>query len=316
MIIPERIEIIVSYRTYTSTVSLPITYQWKCSICGEINRESTTIKTKGQSMSVGRRVSNQAQNTAASTAQSQMNDIVGALFGEKCSFTQYRSLGLNRKCKNCSHKEPWAANNLQWLRNIFIRIGAIVLFIDAILFCFGVLMLLLGKDRTSAQLKTDIIGLLEMLGIAGLVIGGFFLYVYISANYADKKDRKISKLPRSSLPVLVMNGSPVIDYEATERIEAEKIAQSEAKKAEERKREEAEKRRKEEERTKQETEDSIKHTTPPSLEKPVQQKDTDTSKEMYSYSAADEIEKFKGLLDKGIITQEEFDAKKKQLLGL
>ena len=33
-------------------------------------------------------------------------------------------------------------------------------------------------------------------------------------------------------------------------------------------------------------------------------------------SAADEIAKFKGLLDSGAITQEEFDAKKKQLLGL
>ncbi|MBE6760548.1 MAG: SHOCT domain-containing protein [Ruminococcaceae bacterium] len=33
-------------------------------------------------------------------------------------------------------------------------------------------------------------------------------------------------------------------------------------------------------------------------------------------SAADEILKFKNLLDQGIITQEEFDAKKKQLLGL
>ncbi len=33
-------------------------------------------------------------------------------------------------------------------------------------------------------------------------------------------------------------------------------------------------------------------------------------------SAADEIKKFKALLDEGIITQEEFDAKKKQLLGL
>ena len=33
-------------------------------------------------------------------------------------------------------------------------------------------------------------------------------------------------------------------------------------------------------------------------------------------SAADEIKKFKELLDSGIITQEEFDAKKKQLLGL
>jgi len=33
-------------------------------------------------------------------------------------------------------------------------------------------------------------------------------------------------------------------------------------------------------------------------------------------SSADEIKKFKELLDQGIITQEEFDAKKKQLLGL
>lgn len=33
-------------------------------------------------------------------------------------------------------------------------------------------------------------------------------------------------------------------------------------------------------------------------------------------SVADEIRKFKGLLDDGIITQEEFDAKKKQLLNL
>lgn len=33
-------------------------------------------------------------------------------------------------------------------------------------------------------------------------------------------------------------------------------------------------------------------------------------------SAADELKKFKDLLDMGVITQEEFDAKKKQLLGL
>lgn len=35
-----------------------------------------------------------------------------------------------------------------------------------------------------------------------------------------------------------------------------------------------------------------------------------------STSAADEIKKYKNLLDEGIITQEEFDAKKKQLLNL
>ena len=33
-------------------------------------------------------------------------------------------------------------------------------------------------------------------------------------------------------------------------------------------------------------------------------------------SPADELKKYKDLLDQGIITQEEFDAKKKQLLGL
>ena len=36
---------------------------------------------------------------------------------------------------------------------------------------------------------------------------------------------------------------------------------------------------------------------------------------MQQTSAADEIIKFKNLLDMGVITQEEFDAKKKQLLG-
>lgn len=35
-----------------------------------------------------------------------------------------------------------------------------------------------------------------------------------------------------------------------------------------------------------------------------------------AFSPADEIRKFKGLLDDGIITQEEFNVKKKQLLGL
>ena len=35
-----------------------------------------------------------------------------------------------------------------------------------------------------------------------------------------------------------------------------------------------------------------------------------------NYGNADEIKKYKELLDSGVITQEEFDAKKKQLLGL
>lgn len=42
----------------------------------------------------------------------------------------------------------------------------------------------------------------------------------------------------------------------------------------------------------------------------------DTPAIVQATSAADELKKFKDLLDMGIITQEEFDAKKKQLLGL
>ena len=41
-----------------------------------------------------------------------------------------------------------------------------------------------------------------------------------------------------------------------------------------------------------------------------------TAQTMCAVSAADELLKFKGLLESGVITQEEFDAKKKQLLGL
>ena len=39
-------------------------------------------------------------------------------------------------------------------------------------------------------------------------------------------------------------------------------------------------------------------------------------RENSSESSADQIKKYKELLDDGIISQEEFDAKKKQLLGL
>ena len=43
---------------------------------------------------------------------------------------------------------------------------------------------------------------------------------------------------------------------------------------------------------------------------------TTTIKQEIPQSNADELKKYKDLLDNGVITQEEFDAKKKQLLGL
>lgn len=50
-----------------------------------------------------------------------------------------------------------------------------------------------------------------------------------------------------------------------------------------------------------------------SKEKPVA---TTTIKQEIPQSNADELKKYKELLDSGVISQEEFDAKKKQLLGL
>lgn len=47
-----------------------------------------------------------------------------------------------------------------------------------------------------------------------------------------------------------------------------------------------------------------------------QNKPAATVTQEVSKSSADELEKFKDLLDKGVITEEEFEAKKKQLLGL
>ena len=49
-------------------------------------------------------------------------------------------------------------------------------------------------------------------------------------------------------------------------------------------------------------------------EKIINKSNTPTT--IQALSPAEELKKFKDLLDQGIITQEEFDAKKKQLLGL
>ena len=48
----------------------------------------------------------------------------------------------------------------------------------------------------------------------------------------------------------------------------------------------------------------------------TESKHTEIIKETQPLSNADELKKYKDLLDQGIITQEEFDAKKKQLLDL
>ena len=52
------------------------------------------------------------------------------------------------------------------------------------------------------------------------------------------------------------------------------------------------------------------------IDRQGKQTTTTTIKQELPQSNADELKKYKDLLDSGVITQEEFDAKKKQLLGL
>ena len=52
------------------------------------------------------------------------------------------------------------------------------------------------------------------------------------------------------------------------------------------------------------------------IKKKIREAKNPTATVVVAASSADELKKFKELLDAGIITQEEFDAKKKELLGI
>ena len=52
------------------------------------------------------------------------------------------------------------------------------------------------------------------------------------------------------------------------------------------------------------------------IERQGKAKNEETKQEIHHVSGAEELKKYKNLLDEGIISQEEFDAKKKQILGI
>ena len=52
------------------------------------------------------------------------------------------------------------------------------------------------------------------------------------------------------------------------------------------------------------------------IERQGKAKNEETKQEIHHVSGADELKKYKDLLNEGIITQEEFEAKKKQILGI
>ena len=196
--------------TYTSRASLPITYQWKCSECGTINRVSTTIETKTQSISSGKNYNSQYAFVNSSMAQIHMKRELKILYGERGDIDKYRELGLDHACERCGHKEPWAVKNRVDLNNIITKVGiyaACGVFLGVVA---NVIALFSGEITPS---------LFVWLGIAALMVVGYYLNKAWNKNEKANREKEISKLPLSSLPILVIDGEPVIDVYSSEKTE-------------------------------------------------------------------------------------------------
>ena len=191
---------------YTSSSSLPITFQWQCSDCGTINRVSTTIYSNAETSTVGKSPS--MKSYMATAASSKMKYMVAGLNGSGCSFHMYRELGLNHACKICNHKEPWAVENWEWLSNIIVKVSLILLIVSGIGMLFS-LISLLGGDLTNTQLVKNLIALFAFVVLAVLIVVGYFINKNWYNDYEKEKDRQLNELQISSFPTLVVDNEPI-----------------------------------------------------------------------------------------------------------
>ena len=183
--------------TYTTRASLPITYQWKCSECGAINRASVTVEAKDESISAGKKYKYSFATSTTFMAKNKLMDLLEVLCGKRGSIQQYRELGLYHACEKCGHKEPWAVKNYTDINDTIKKaciysIGFIVLGLFLSPVCF-VLAILMGA--------------------------GYAINKTWNEKYIEKKEKEISMLPFSCLPVLVNNNMPIVDLDALEEEE-------------------------------------------------------------------------------------------------
>ena len=199
--------------TYTSRCSLPITYQWRCSNCGTTNRVSTTIKSKSEDVSYGKKYDAKRASSASFGAQLGMRFALKAMGGERGSIDQYRMLGLNHACKRCGHKEPWAVKNRVELRDAILKVGTFIFCWVVIAFLIFFIELIQGKQSYAVFV---------WFGIAVLMVSGYYINKGWNKNYIVKKEREIKQCSISSLPILVIDDEPIVDVDLLERIDAEK----------------------------------------------------------------------------------------------
>ena len=271
---------------YTSTTTVPVYASWKCKKCNKCNSSDGVIVSQYQTSSSSFRRSKQIEASAYARYYSEtglQNSALGIMLEPRKNFKNLRlNLYLKKtRCPTCHFKPVWT-------RGIWLERHCISFL--PFLFVAGI-----------AFLSFKPIPIAIFLGLLSLV-----LYPFIQEKISFKTLEKNPDL----FPVVGTFNRELIE-------EARSINKLIPSPAEAREfvihliSASSEKQKK--------VQESVLSAT--QQEKPIQKDEHNTQKHNDPindnlYSAADEIEKFKNLFDKGIITQEEFEAKKKQLLGL
>ncbi len=179
----------MSYRVYTSDVTLPVTYVWKCSHCGEVNASSQEITTTGKTTSLGGGFNADASSMATFAAQQAMMGHAGVLSGRRGGYEQYRKMKLSCECKKCGHKEIWARSSIAQITKPLVIIGLVICALVA-----GYKLIFLDKW----------IPLLMLYIAIGLI--GFYLISYIvdKVFFMRYMDKKLSGVDQLSFPHLVL----------------------------------------------------------------------------------------------------------------
>lgn len=187
--------------TYHSSTYVPLAITWRCSHCGNLNtvqfeHEISRSTTSGGSAShSGASVNATMTNLDALRFRSDMSK---ELIGVPLPFNTYIKYHFPSiegcSCKKCSRHEPWRGRNLRGLTFFTGLIGAI-------LFLYGFLLLIDGVPDPN-QLKLFLIG--------GVTL---FLSIFLTILYKNHRTKQIAALPKTSLPILVKDGRPVINMD-------------------------------------------------------------------------------------------------------
>ena len=190
---------------YYAKKSIPINYTWKCSKCGRINTESAVLKSKQESYSSGRKTDPQKKTMVGIQASAEMLGFLDVLSGRRGWFDDYRKMGLHPRCGGCRKKEPWSRINLTWLNWFLLKAGIFICIFDILALLLGLLLWI--SNGTAGTFFVP-------LGIGVFLAGLYYAVKHFDEAKERKVDDQLASLPAYAFPVLVVEGKPVIGFEA------------------------------------------------------------------------------------------------------